>query len=72
MFSQVQRPFIFLSGSGGKNITVKKALEGVSREVNCSSGTVQHLFSDSALFSEAQIPSVMVTGVKLVIVLVAY
>lgn len=49
MFSQVQRPFIFLSGGGGKNIMVKKALEVVSREVNCSSGTVQHLFSDSAI-----------------------
>lgn len=57
---------------------LKKALEGVSKEVNCSSGTMQHLFSDSAiprhsiLQSEAQIPSVMVIGVKLVIVLVAF
>lgn len=49
MFSQVKRAFIFLSGSGGKNIMLKKALEGVSREVNCSSGTMQHLFSDSAI-----------------------
>lgn len=28
---------------------LKKALEGVSKEVNCSSGTMQHLFSDSAI-----------------------
>lgn len=28
---------------------LKKALEGVSREVNSSSGTMQHSFSDSAI-----------------------
>lgn len=48
MFFQVQRPSIFLSGSGGEKM-LKKALEGVSREVNSSSGTMQHSFSDSAI-----------------------
>lgn len=33
----------------GKSIMLKKALEGVSREVNSSSGTMQRSFSDSAI-----------------------
>lgn len=28
---------------------LKTALEGVSKGVDCSSGTMQHLFSDSAI-----------------------